>query len=385
MKTTMKNVFLGFLFAMLLSSSGVFGQEKALAELQAELVSPWLVTVEGENRTRILRITGLTQKADGVFHVEAVYGFSDENQTPITAEMSQNKLVLTTQANTKIVVTQKSGETFAGTFTLKNGTTNGVTLARVSENELSAKVASEQIARAEAIIIKPAADVPTTCAALSGVWTGTWPTVGQVWLWVAEVDAKCVAKYSYGISAKVPTAFKTAEIKNGILQFGRPGGTASFELRGGELLGRYVGSLGDNNATLQKVQLLDGSLTKLRAEQAATEAVTRNVTPPAADVPASCAAFFGGWTGTWSQGNFGPQWLRVFAVEANCVAKLSYTNSENVPNVFITTEIKDGVLSFVCNSSTGGTCVFKRDKDVLQGTYSNPAGGRNNATFKKIE
>src|SRR5450756_1837364 len=166
------------LFAMLLSSSGVFGQEKALAELQAELVSPWLVTVEGENRTRILRITGLTQKADGVFHVEAVYGFSDEKQTPITAEMSHGKLVLTTQANTKIAVTQKSSETFVGTFALKNGTTKGVTIARVSGNELSVKVASEQIARAEAIIIKPAADVPTACAALIGVWTGTWPTVG---------------------------------------------------------------------------------------------------------------------------------------------------------------------------------------------------------------
>jgi hypothetical protein len=253
-KTTIKNVFFGFLFATLFSSSGVFGQEKTLTELQAELVSPWLVTVEGENRTRILRIAGLTQKADGVFLVEAVYGFTDEKQTPIRAEMSQGKLVLTTQANTKIVVTQKPGGMFAGTFALKNGTTKGVTIARVSENELPTKVASEQIVRAKAIIIKPAADVPTACAAFIGVWAGTWPTVGQVWLWVAEVDAKCVAKYSYGITTKVPTTFKTAEIKNGALQFDRPGGTVSFELRGGELLGRYVGSLGDNNATFKKIE-----------------------------------------------------------------------------------------------------------------------------------
>lgn len=254
MMTTIKNVFFGFLFAMLLSSSGVFGQEKTLAELQADLVSPWLVTVEGENRTRILRIAGLTQKADGVFLIEAVYGFTDEKQTPIKAEMSQGKLVLTTQANTKIVVTQQPDGTFAGTFALKNGTTKGVTIARVSENELPTKIASEQIARAKAIIVKPAVDVPAACAAFIGVWAGTWADIGLVRLWVTEVDAKCVAKYSYGISAKIPTAFKTAEIKNGVLQFDRPGGTSSFELRGGALLGRYTGSLGDNSATLKKTE-----------------------------------------------------------------------------------------------------------------------------------
>ena len=45
-------------------------QESTLPQLKADLISPWLVMVDGESRTRTLRITGVAQKDEiGRAHV----------------------------------------------------------------------------------------------------------------------------------------------------------------------------------------------------------------------------------------------------------------------------------------------------------------------------
>jgi len=100
---------------------------------------------------------------------------------------------------------------------------------------------------------------------------------------------------------------------------------------------------------------------------------------PSADVPAACAAFLGSWVGKWTRGNIGETQLRILEVDQDCQAKYSYGSSSRIS----TAVIKNGSLSFICNSSTGGTCVFEVSGKELTANYSNPAGGINFAYFRK--
>ncbi|MDO8958872.1 MAG: hypothetical protein Q7U85_03970 [Rhodocyclaceae bacterium] len=105
---------------------------------------------------------------------------------------------------------------------------------------------------------------------------------------------------------------------------------------------------------------------------------------PAGDVPLSCAAFSGKWAGNWSQGGVGMAWLSVAEVNAQCIAKIAYLDSDKTPTRFENVQIKDGVLEWLCNKSTAGTCVLKHQGNELWASYSNPSGGSNSAVFKKV-
>lgn len=109
----------------------------------------------------------------------------------------------------------------------------------------------------------------------------------------------------------------------------------------------------------------------------------------AGDVPAECAAYVGAWVGRWNQGGFGDMYLRITDVRSvggeGCMARYSYSSSATTVPGKKTLEIKDGAIAFVCNSSTGGTCVFTRKSDALWASYSNTMGGQNSGTFKRTE
>lgn len=241
-----------------LTSSSSFGQQKSIIQLQSELVSPWIVTVEGEARTRTLRITGGAQKPDGSLLLEAVYGWTDGNQTPISATASQSSqqstLQFSTQSNSRIVATQTALGIFEGAFTDKNEQTKPIRIQKVSEAELQLKISAAKSARASAIITKPPADVPATCAAFSGRWTGTWGYgIGQQWLWLASIDAKCTAKVAYLATNGMPTGYKTIEIKDGKLSVVCGGSdTCTFNVVGEELYAVAYGITGSNNNAVFK-------------------------------------------------------------------------------------------------------------------------------------
>lgn len=109
--------------------------------------------------------------------------------------------------------------------------------------------------------------------------------------------------------------------------------------------------------------------------------------PPPPGTPADCAAFHGTWSGTWSQGGFSEQFLRVNQITSDvggrCTARLSYSSSKSPVPPNMTVEFEEGKLSFVCNRSTGGTCIFRVSGDVLWANYSNSAGGTNSARFSR--
>jgi hypothetical protein len=261
---TIGNVF-GVLFYTIISVSAgfSFGQEKTITQLQTELVSPWLVTMEGEDRPRTLRIAGSAPKADGTLILEATYGFSDAGQSPISASASRSgqeiKLLFTTQLSGKVTSTRTPDGSFEGTMTYTNGKIMKLTIQKISEDELQVKVAAAQAARAANLIVKPAMDVPAQCAAFSGRWTGTWGYgVGQQWLWVTSIDNRCMAKVAYLGSGKIPSRYETVEIKDGVLEWlcnKSTSGACVLKRNGTDLWASYSNpSGGYNNAVFTKIE-----------------------------------------------------------------------------------------------------------------------------------
>jgi hypothetical protein len=227
------------------------------------MISSWKVAVAGETRPRILKITGVGKNSEGTFLLEAAYGYADERQTSIHAEAVQTnqefKLVLTTQANTKIVAIQMPNGEFEGTFTLKNGVTKGVTITKLSDIELQLAIDAAKRARTSVLMVPPKADVPESCAAFYGVWEGKWNTgsggggYSTFRIWVPEVETDCTAKFSYKNtnSGDIPTGFGNAQIKQGVLsaRCGADSEGCSFERHGDQLWGRYFDVNPKNNNT----------------------------------------------------------------------------------------------------------------------------------------
>ena len=259
-----------FLFLSLFSlflSTVAFGQYNTTTKPENELIASWLVSVEGESRQRILKITDAVKKTDGTFLLDAAYGYADGGQTPIHAEATQSdqqhKLSLTTQANTKIVTNETPNGTFTGTFTLKNGVAKGVTITRLTGGELQTVIAAAKNARALAVMVPPKADVPESCAAFFGGWVGTWRGVlGTNYLWIAEIDSDCSAKVSLREteSSEIPRDFKKArnKISQGKLTLeGCGNGTCIFERDGDHINGRFIDSFigkTNNYGVFKKVQ-----------------------------------------------------------------------------------------------------------------------------------
>ncbi len=219
----------------------------AFAQSSSSLVSSWLVTVEGESRTRTLIIAEEAATSNGAI-LKATYGMSDEKQGPVPADVqgvgNKRQLSLTTQAGTKIVAIEQPDGTFQGTFSLKTGVTKVVTIARVS---------GETPPITAQTIRLPGADVPLACAEFFGVWSGSWPNVGRSWLRVANVDSTCTVKYTYGLSAVPPKAYRTARIEAGVLNMQRTdGGFTTFKIEGNRMAAFYKGPSGENSATLQR-------------------------------------------------------------------------------------------------------------------------------------
>ena len=163
MLKALKDHFLFLVCSFVFIPGLAFGSENVAAQLKTDLVSHWLVTVDGDTRTRTLKINDVAQKDGNTYLLAAEYGFSDENQGSVKAEIGidgqERKLTLTTQANSLIVASQAPNGSFSGTFTASNGAPRGVRIAKISESELKSMLDAIQTARPKN------AYVPTPCRA----------------------------------------------------------------------------------------------------------------------------------------------------------------------------------------------------------------------------
>lgn len=87
----------------------------------------------------------------------------------------------------------------------------------------------------------------------------------------------------------------------------------------------------------------------------------------ASSVPKECAAFLGGWAGTWPNGNFGQLRLWVTSVNETCDATYLYNGRGG------TDRIVRGTLPVPCG---GGTCYFSNPSDGIDASYSQSSSQR---------
>jgi hypothetical protein len=346
------------------------------------LIGTWLITVEGESATRTLVIAAEATNSSGTL-LSAKYGISGKGQSTIEANVTsagdRRQINLVTQLAAIITATDQPDGTFSGTFTFKSGVVKPMTMVRVTDAEQLAKLQPQP----DNMIQRPGPEVPAGCAAFSGGWGGEWPEAGFSSLWVVSIDASCAAKVAYSKRVMAPTPKQTlssATIKSGVLYLQRPdGGTTTFELNGDSVNARYNGPSGNNSTVMRRLD--PDSTARLQKELTAFQVMVQ----PASDIPSGCAAFYGQWSGTWSQGGFGEQYLRVAEVKLagdKCVARYSYGGVKTTV-AKDTVEFSPDALTFLCNKSTGGTCIFERKGSELWASYSNPSGGRNSAVFRQ--
>jgi hypothetical protein len=239
------------------------------------LNSSWLISITGGNRVLTLHLSGGTKQGDaGKLVLAATLGLPGLQPLPVTAELTETArgrdLFVATRLGGKIVATQNQDGTFTGTITDANGQERAIGIRQYTEKELAdnqlrpdRNPAMAQGRQEEVFAIKtPAVDVPAACAAFIGGWKGVFmDPVSRVnfdphWLWVTEINEKCIARYSYEYSPEKPKAFKSEEIKNGELTVlcGGGRGYCTFTSHGDALWVSYRGNSGaGNNAVFRKV------------------------------------------------------------------------------------------------------------------------------------
>ena len=115
--------------------------QRSLAQLRQELVAPWLVTVKGEARDRLLRINEISQDTEGTFVVVGNFGWIDGTQAITRIELIQAAqgltLIVRTVGDALISVRQSPDGGFAGTFRGASGRELATKLEKLSEDQLS--------------------------------------------------------------------------------------------------------------------------------------------------------------------------------------------------------------------------------------------------------
>jgi len=222
------------------------------------MLGNWLVTVEGEPETRTLVVSTETARDDGTA-LGARYGLTSRNQTPVEASVlrqgDRRRLVLTTQAASRISADEQADGSFAGTFTSKSGKAANVTIARVDDARLARL-------RTAAQPVPLAADVPKECASFHGNWTGNWTTGGTaVYLRVVEAkqspEGKCVLRFSSSRNPAPVPALESVELASGRMIFTcnrSTNGTCVYARQGDVIEGSYSNPMGGRNSiTLQRM------------------------------------------------------------------------------------------------------------------------------------
>lgn len=112
----------------------------SLEKIRQELIAPWLMTVQGEPRSRILRINEVSQDTEGSFLINAVFGWIDGEASIVRIELiqsaQQRRLVVRTVPGAMISVLQAPDGSFAGTFKTSQGAEAPVRMERVVEEQL---------------------------------------------------------------------------------------------------------------------------------------------------------------------------------------------------------------------------------------------------------
>lgn len=177
--------------------------------LQRELISPWIVTIDGEARVRAMHVRGAQKRADNAWALDATYGWpSTEKPSSVKADLSleagRYKLELVTQANSRIVAESADLKVFVGTFTPAKGDSKRVTVERVSADEFT-----KYRAAASQVVLQTGSDSSSALVL----------RIGDRWVWSVE-DKTSPRMIEKGCSSGFPKGAQEIETVTGITDQG---------------------------------------------------------------------------------------------------------------------------------------------------------------------
>lgn len=101
--------------------------------VQRRLVASWLVSVQGEPRTRTLNVRSIEPKGERIWALDATYGWTGGRLQAVKAEVSTvpggYRLQIVTPADSTITVESADSKGFEGTFTPKSSKSRRVSIA----------------------------------------------------------------------------------------------------------------------------------------------------------------------------------------------------------------------------------------------------------------
>jgi len=141
--------------AMLACARPGYSQQLSLAELKEHMQSePWAVTVEGEQRARVLVVQSVSEEKDGVFRFTGTYNFADGKPTPLTDGQLTLKagtmtMVLTPASGSVVTANSNADGSFSGIIKYTNGKEKPIRLEKGAELA-SAAPPSKMLGKADA-------------------------------------------------------------------------------------------------------------------------------------------------------------------------------------------------------------------------------------------
>lgn len=110
-----------------------FAAEVDADGVQRGLVASWVVSVQGASRTRTLNVRSIEPKGEGIWALDATYGWTGGRQQAVKAEVSKGpggfRLQIVTPADSTITAESADLKVFEGTFTPKSSKSRRVSLA----------------------------------------------------------------------------------------------------------------------------------------------------------------------------------------------------------------------------------------------------------------
>lgn len=141
---------LAFTMLLLASQATVAQAQRTLSQLREALIAPWSMSVQGETRNRLLRISEISQDTEGSFLVSANFGWIDGTPSIARIELIQTGqdlgMVVRTGGDALISVRQSPDGSFSGTFRNNRGVVSAARLEKLSEDQLQ-RAAKETSAR----------------------------------------------------------------------------------------------------------------------------------------------------------------------------------------------------------------------------------------------
>jgi hypothetical protein len=195
-----------------------------------------------------LAVRGAEKTGDGIWNLDATYGFTDGKMNPVTVKLNVRsdgyRLEFVTASASKLVVEGGREGVLSGTFSTRSGREMPVRLVKTDDGHVK-QMAEDLKASKAALAAAPGPDVPEMCARYFGGWEGKWEgDPVPVKLWVLAVKADCTAqvRYKSTSSKDVPEPSELATVTIGKTGFDRRcggDGNCRFVLEGQEMSVTY--------------------------------------------------------------------------------------------------------------------------------------------------